>query len=241
MKTVFFSTLFFVSFFSFSISQSQETTLSFFSPEAAIRHYFIGITNNDFDSLMQASAIQEMSQGFNLDVSAERLGDMIFPNTSLAPSSYPFYVEVNKAQLSAELMTRVKTFSFSLLSGLPVTASPIPLDAEASGNFIEAVNPERLSSIVIQKISHPAEALLSNERYLETIKANASIYSADELTERVVLFSFEDKTYYLGFTLLRFGTGWKISAQISPLANTDSLGTAQELSPEDFEALINSN
>ena len=69
---------------------------------------------------------------------------------------------------------------------------------------------------------------MNDARYLENAARLASIYGADESTERVALFSFEGNYYYLGFTLLRYGDNWKISSQTSPLAGTSALGTASE-------------
>ena len=43
--------------------------------------------------------------------------------------------------------------------------------------------------------------------------------------------------YYVGFTLLRYGSDWKVSEQVANLANTNALGTAQPTTVEEFNRL----
>jgi hypothetical protein len=53
----------------------------------------------------------------------------------------------------------------------------------------------------------------------------------------VALVSFEQNYYYLGFTLLRYGTNWKIANQVSQLAGTNVLGAAQGITEAEFERM----
>jgi hypothetical protein len=222
-----------------SCSQSAPV---FKTPEDAITHYFAGVAQSDVQKIKQACAIDEMSEKFKFDQYAERLRAFL-PTQSQAPAEYPLYVEANKLQLSSQIFNRVKMFAYSLLSNEEVDeGATVVLDADASTRmkqFIQDVDPKGLAQLELKKIGLPNKTLMSDARYLENAAKLASIYGADESTERVALFSFEGNDYYLGFSLLRYGDNWKISSQTSPLAGTSALGTPQPTTVEEFEKMIN--
>jgi hypothetical protein len=163
------------------------------------------------------------------------------PSLSLSPTDYPLYVEANKLQLSSQVMNRVKLFTYSLLSSEAVDTGMVitQVDAERVTRFTQYVDPKRLASLELQKIGLPDKTLMNSAQYLENADQIARIYGADESTERVALFSFEQNHYYMGFTLLRYGDNWKISGQFSPIAETNILGTPQTTTVEEFERVIN--
>ena len=102
------------------------------------------------------------------------------------------------------------------------------------------IDPKRLSSLGVKEIGLPNKTLMNSAKYQANAAKMALIYGADESTERVALFSFEQNYYYLGFTLFRYGENWKISSQSSPLANTNVLGTPIKISADEFDSMINS-
>jgi hypothetical protein len=216
----------------------QAADVTFKTPDEAITAYLGGAARNDIRKILQACAINEIGKNFKFDLYAERLGGMNLQY--LSPADYQFYSEMNKMQLSAQILSQVKNLSYSLLSGEKVDSSPIfQADAERVNRFIKDVDPQKLSKIELKKISPPNKAVMSDNRYLENAAKSARVYGADESTERVALFSFEQNYYYLGFTLLRFGGNWKIISQNSPLANADTLGTAKKTTAEEFENMVN--
>jgi hypothetical protein len=211
----------------------------FETPEQAITHYFEGLAEADAEKILQACAIDEMSEKFRFDLYTERLRALL-PTQSLAPADYPFYVETNKMQLTAQTFGRVKIFAYSLLSSEEVdTGMTIVIDTERTNNFMRDVDPEKLAQVKIQKIALPDEALMNEDRYQKNAATIASIYGADESTERVALFSFRSSYYYVGFTLLRYGEGWKISNQSSPIAGTNAIGAPEKTTKQEFESMIN--
>jgi hypothetical protein len=228
---------------SITSAPAQASDVVFKTPEEAITSYLEGVTQNDIQKITQACAINEMSEKFRFDLYTERLGGLFLPAQSLSPTNYPFYVETNKMQLSAQIFNQVKIFTFSLLSNEQVSdGSPITgMDAQRTNSFMKDVDPKRLSSLVVKKIGLPNKPLMNNSKYLDNAAKIALVYGADESTERVVLFSFEQKTYFLGFTLLRYGENWKISSPTSALAGTSALGAPQKTTEGDFENLINGN
>lgn len=207
------------------------------TPDEAVREYMAGIAAADAERILGASAIDEMAEDHRFAASVDRL-QAFMPHLMLAPAEYPFYVEVNRAQRADEVMSQVLMFAYGLLSGEAIDGSPIvPVDRAWAEDFVARVDPARLAGIEVKDTRFPRPDLESSERYLETAAALASTYSADELTERLVLFSFEGQTYSLGFTLLRYGDDWLVSAQSSPIGGTSTLGTATPMSVEEYESL----
>jgi hypothetical protein len=227
-------------------STSPASTLNlasemvFKTPEEAITYYFEGLAQADARKILQACAINEMSEKFKFDRYTERLRALM-PAFSQAPADYPLYVEANKLQLSSQILNRIKIFAYSLLSKEEVADGKVILmdDTERINNFMKDVDPKKLTRVELKKIDLPNKSLMSNAKYLENAAKLAGSYGADESTERVALFSFEGNDYYLGFTLLRYGDNWKISGQTSPLASTNTLGAPQRTTAEEFERLIN--
>lgn len=211
--------------------------LTFATPEEAITHYFAGLAEADPDKLLAACAVAEMAEGFDFALYTERLG-LLMPMQSPAPADDPLYVAANKMQFSAEILGRAKIFAYSLLSEEEVTqGAPIQLEPDRIAAFEQAVAPPGLAAVELQTIGRPDPALMTSDLYLENAAKQAAAYGADELTERVALFSFGEESYFVGFTLLRYGQSWKISQQTSPLAGTSALGAPQQTTVEEFESL----
>ena len=213
----------------------QTAGVTFKTPEEAVTSYLEGVARGDVRKILQASAINEMGGNFKFAYYAERLG--VMNPTYLAPAEYPLYAEINKAQLSSQILNQVKSLAFSLLSGELMEGTMIQADAERVSRFIKDVDPQGLSKLEIRKISLPNKPVMGDAKYMENAAKVAKGYGADESTERLALISFGQNYYYVGFTLLRYGAGWKIANQVSPLAGTSALGAAQQTTEEEFERL----
>jgi hypothetical protein len=222
-------------------ASSPISSVTFKTPEEAIAYYFEGIAQSDAQKILQACAINEMGEKFKFALYTERLRALL-PTQSLSPTDYPLYVEANKMQLTSQILTRVKIFAYSLLSHEDIAeGKTIVMDTERINNFMKDVDPKKLSGLEVKKIGLPDKTRMSDAKYLENAAQLASIYGADEYTERVALFSFDGNDYYLGFTLLRYGENWKISSQTSALSNANALGAPEKTTPDEFERMINSN
>jgi len=112
------------------------------------------------------------------------------------------------------------------------------VDGAWAEGFVAQVDPARLAGIEVLDARFPNPDLEASERYLENAAALAATYSADELTERLVLFYFEGRTYVLGFTLLRYGDTWLVSSQSSPIGGTSTFGTATPMTVEEYGSLV---
>jgi hypothetical protein len=216
---------------------NQTDTVTFSTPEDAITYFFEGMTEGDFSKILQASAIDEISENFSFDQSIERLQAFI-PVQSYAPTDHAFYVELNKAQSVSRIASQVKIFAYSLLSTQVVDyAQTTLMDGATAVSFMNEVDPSRLAALEVQEIQLPNPTIMSSDRYKENAVKIAVVYGADNSTERVVLLSFEQNDYLLGFTLFQYGESWKIFTVSSPIANTSALGEAVKTTKEDFESM----
>ncbi len=215
----------------------QASQASFKTPEDAVTAYLEGVAQGDLSKILQACAINEMSENFKFDLYIDRLRAFL-PFQAPAPSSYPFYVELNKAQLSAQITGQVRILAYSLLSSVKLDGMTVLMDIDQATAFMKAVDPKQLAGLAVNQIGLPSKSAMSSTRYQDNAAKLAHVYGADESTERVALFSFGQDYYYVGFSLLRYGDNWKISSQTSPLANVPSTGQAQKTTVQQFENMI---
>ena len=216
---------------------TQASDVAFKTPEDAVTAYLAGVAQGDFNKILEACAINEMSENFKFDLYIDRV--RAFTLQAQAPANYPFFVEVNKAQLTSQISSQVKILTYSLLSTENVgDGNVIRMDIDGANMFIKAVDPSRLAALEVKKIDLPNKAIMSGVRYQENAAKQASVYGADEATERAALFSFEQNYYYVGFSLLRYGDNWKINSQTSPMAKTSVLGNAEKTTPDAFDSMI---
>ncbi len=216
---------------------NQRSDVTFSTPEDAIRYFFDGIAEGDFSKILQACAIDEISENFRLDLSVERLRAFM-PYIEYAPSDNSLYVDINKTAVASRIAGQVKIFAYSLLSTQIVDyAQTSRMDVDTAVSFMNEVDPSRLVTLEVKEIGLPNQESMNSARYQDNAIKMAHVYGADDSTERVALFTFEGNSYMLGFTLLRYGENWKISNASSPIAGTNSLGIPAKITAEEFEAM----
>lgn len=222
------------------VATAQDQT-SFSTPEEAITFYMQGVAEGDISKIMQACAVNEMSENFRFDLYTEWVQYLTLMTP--APSDNPFYKEINKAQFSWQILNQVKNLTYGLLATEKGTVEgrTVPIDAAGTIQFMEEVNPERLAQLQVTMMGVPSPELANHERNQNNWNRIAQVYWADELTERVVLFTFEGDTYLVGFMVLRYGDNWKISSANSVLGNTSVSGAPQPITEEEFQELIGSD
>lgn len=214
--------------------QSQSSGAVFRTPEEAITSFFEGVAQGDFAKILQSCAIAEISENFKFDLFIDRIRAFV-PYQSFAPTNYPFYVELNKAEITARISNQVKIFAFSLLFSGDIAFDRTNLmDIDGARAFAADVDPSRLAQLELIQIAPPSPAMLNTERYKNNALRIAATFGADDSTERLALFSFEGNDYVLGFTLLRYGDTWKINSANSAIAGTSSLGTPEQVTLEQF-------
>jgi hypothetical protein len=211
------------------------------TPEDAVTAYLDGVARQDINQILGASAIEEPAANFDFRRYVDRLQAMPLM-VSPAPASDPFLIAINQARRENEILSSVRNLAYSLLTGETIDgsmiANPEPQRVDA---FVTALDTSRLAGIELVQIGAPLPDLLNSERFQANAAEQARIYGADELTERLALFTFEGQPYVAGFTLLRYGTDWKVMSQVSNLAGTSALGTVQATTVAQFEDLIRSD
>ncbi|MEO8607621.1 MAG: hypothetical protein ABI690_07055 [Chloroflexota bacterium] len=216
---------------------NQTSTVTFSTPEDTITSFFEGVAEGDFSKILQACAINEISENFHFDLNIDRL-QAFLPSQSYAPTDYPLYVELNKAQIASRIASQVKILAYSLLSTQDIDYSLMTrMDVDTALSFMNEVDPSRLANLEVQEIHLSNPKHMSDTRYEENAVKIARVYGADDSTERLALFTFEQNYYMLGFTLFKYGETWKISSLSSPIANTTELGGAGKTTKEEFESM----
>jgi hypothetical protein len=206
------------------------------TPEDAVAAYVAGVSAADLDAVLAAGAVDQASAGFDLKAYVERLR-MFDPLNAQGSADYPFYVDINRAQLSARLAMQVRMLAYSLLSDQKFEGPPVvPADPQWADAFIAAVDPARLAGLTVEDVRLPSPEFANSQRNLDNMAAAAAVYGADEQVERLALLDFEGNLYDLGFTLLRYGDTWGVISQTSPLAGTDPFGNARPTTQEDYDA-----
>lgn len=162
---------------------ATPTVTLYKTPEDAINAYMLGVAQADTSKILQACAINEMSEKFKFDVYTERLKAFL-PSQSLAPANSPFYVEANKAQLTAQILNRVKILVYSLLSNEKVDDGSViilnaTMDTERINKFMSDADPKKLAGLKVEKISLPNKTLMSSASYQNNATQNALTYGAD--------------------------------------------------------------
>ena len=102
------------------------------------------------------------------------------------------------------------------------------------------MDPSRLASLKVASVKFPIASLASDSKTLANFAAQAKVYGADEMTERLALFQWNGKYYEAGFQLLRYGQGWLVVSQTSYLAGLDATGAPKATTPDDFDAATGS-
>jgi hypothetical protein len=219
----------------------HATPLQFKTPEEAVTAYLEGMAQGDVTRILQACAIDEMTENFKFDRYIDRL-KAFQPYQAPGPDAYPFYKSINKAALAAQILGQVKIVVYALLSTEDVGSGKVLMfDAGKTARFAKDVDPARLSGLKLKQIGMPNKKSMSSATYVANAARTAAVYGADELTERVALFAFEQNDYIAGFTLLRYGTDWKIDTATSAMANISAFGVPLTASEADFATLTAGN
>lgn len=221
-------------------AQGDGDAPTFAAPEDAITFYLDALIQGDVAAILQATAVNEMSENFDFERHVNRLRALTIQ--SPAPSEYSLFVEINKVQFTGQILGQVKNLTYALLATEKdiVAGQFVPIEPEGTTQFRDEVDPARLAGLEIMAIGAPFPDRLNSERNQEIFNELAQIYGADEQTERVVLFQFEGNIYYMGFTLLRYGDDWKISNAAALLGGTSPSGAPEPTTPADFQEMISS-
>ena len=134
---------------------SAPVAVAFSTPEAAIEAYLDGIAHQDIDAILAASAVDEVAEQFDFQGYVERLQAMPLL-TSPAPADYPFYAEMNRIRRQSEILSLVRNFAYSLLSGEVIDGNIIAApEPDRVRTFVTDIDPSRLAGLELVKIGSP--------------------------------------------------------------------------------------
>ncbi len=185
-------------------------TATFATPDDAVRRYLEGVAAGDVAMILEASAIDGMSTGFHFSDSVDRLQAMLL-TSSLAPTEYPLFAGMDRAFVSAQILSQARILVYSLLSTEILDGTPIvPADKARADAFVAQVDPSRLAGLTLVDSRYPSAKWEHDPLNVKNEAKQAAIYGADESTERLVLVYLDGKLYEVGFTLMRYGDDWRI-------------------------------
>jgi hypothetical protein len=204
------------------------------SPEAAVELFMRGVKQASFETILAASACTEAAEGFDFTAFTDHMGILI-PHIFHADSNNDFYRTINRNAFEATIAQQVKVLSWALLLGgdIPLEGASIS-DSLVLERFQHGFDVSKLRGLKLISIDFPHDSLKDSERNLANWRRNAGFYGADEYTERVALFSFDKLFWYTGFTLVRYGSTWKVLSMNSSLGNTSALGSPTRCTMESY-------
>jgi hypothetical protein len=203
---------------------------NFETPEAAIKHFVERLAANDLAGAFEACAINE-GDCFNYEAYSRRLQAMQ-PLTSLSPSRYPLFAQINRISNLNWLSRQVKMMLYSLLTDLNENEMSgqtiINPDDKRISSFINSCDSRKISGLTVVKIKLPT-AVMNSERARKNAVAQAKCYDADDSTERIILYKLNESYYLGGMYLLKYGKYWRISSLNSNYGNTPLLGNLTKM------------
>ena len=197
--------------------------------------YLSGVAHADMSAILSACAIDEAAAGFSFSAQVDWLKVMLLSQNP-APAQYPFYADMNRSFFTERILGQARMLSYSLLSSTPVDANPIVADKAKADAFAAQVDPARLAGLSVLDIRFPNAKFEHDAHYLANSKTIATIYGADDSTQRLALFSLAGTDYEAGFTLFHYANGWKVLFQTASLSDLPSLGTAQPITAKEFDS-----
>ncbi len=224
---------------SLSAALAQEEAPVFPLPEDAIRHFVSALTENDLQKALQACAVKEYAQGYDFVGTVDRYKTFI-PIQQMAPSEYELFAQMNEYISAYFIVSQMKMMIYSFF--VPEVREEKPMyigknfhDVEG---FAQAVDPSKLNQLKLLRIDPPTPYIWKDEKNAALFQKQAELNGAQELTERIALYELDGMTYLGGFSLFRYGDGWKIQRLHSILAGTSTTGAVEEIAPEVYVSLL---
>lgn len=225
---------------SLPVAPEPSPISGFATPEEAVCEYVAGVAHADIERVLRTSAAAEMTRGFRFELLVDRV--RAFTPAMSGPVHTPFFAEIQESSWRSQLLSQVRMLAYSLLAPDdlgPVREGTVLADVGSAWaqELMADLDPTRLASLVVADIGLPEPEMYQSSVNVANMAKLASIYSADELTDRVALLTFEGEQYAIGFTLLRYGDGWKVYQQSSPISGIPPFGVAQPMTADEFVEL----
>jgi hypothetical protein len=213
------------------------TEQSFTRPEDAVVWFIDAVKEQNLAKALEACAVFQYGRDFDFKAMYDRLQALTF--FSLAPAEYEMYAELNQIQQSAQLVNQLKYYIYAFLAPeVDFTMTQVAPDAKWLDRLVRDLDPSRLAGLEVIEMGLPMPSIFNTQRNLENMRKRAAPFGADTSTELVVLYRFEKKYYYSGFSFLRYGDYWKIDSLASYIAGTGVIGGVEETTFAEFGNLI---
>lgn len=227
--------------------EAQRLEQDFATPEAAIEHFISRLAAEDIQGALGACAVESLVEGYDYAAMTERLKIYMPTYSSLGPSEYQLFRELNQLEQTATYSRQIRSLVLSLTaredlvemaqSGKVVALSESDI---APREYIKGVNPDGISTLEYLRAEKPLPDQMDSEVGQANFTAQAKAYGGDEMTERLALLQCGGKYYATGFGLIRYGENWRIFRMNSAFVGQNSMGFAFPLEGEgEFEALLN--
>ncbi len=149
--------------------------------------------------------------------------DKIFVNGKFVlnsdyPLEYNLYRDINEISVLNERAKSILGFISSLILNednpinyLKKDGKEIKIESfQDAITALDALDTQYLDTIDVLEINMPNIYLMDSKTTFNYFKKHASISGALDKTERTVLFSYNEKQYFVSFTLVKFEDGWKL-------------------------------
>ena len=207
------------------------------TPEDAVRYYITAVAENDLDKAMSVTAIDQMASAYDFTQNAHQTNS-IYPRNMQAPSDYDLYKQINKMTISGELSSQIKGFIYSFLYDGSLQEPNVVESDDDITEFISAVNPAYIKELSVVRIDAPYPQIMETEDVQKSLKSRADLYGADKATEMIALIKMNNTHYWAGFSLLKYGNGWKISSMQSYIVNQPATGAATEVTEDAYKNMV---
>ena len=201
---------------------------SFATPEAVVEHFIKSVAADDWDATMQAFAIDDQAAHFDFAMQVRRLG--VIDATSIdAPARYKMYVRTNAIAAMDKAAARVVAFVTAFLID-PAERARLgkePRDADAAARAmatLQGMDSNKLRALKLVRVDVPHKPLLSKPHVLQLLKEQGGVWGAETMTERIALVQLTDQHYICGFSILKYGSSWRIHDLISNFASDREFG-----------------
>lgn len=153
------------------------------------------------------------------------------------------YVRTNTLAAMDRAAGQLVTFVTAFLIG-PAETTRLgqgPRDANAAAKVIatlQGMDWNKLRGLKVVRVDVPHKPLMSRADVIQLLKEQGAVWGAEDLTERIALVQLGDEHYICGFSILKYGSSWRLKDLTSNIASESGyrLGVPEKITPEEFEA-----
>lgn len=195
-----------------------EFLATYVTPEEAVEGYITTIIAKDFQTALRFYPAEQIEEKFDKAAYKKR-----------CQMDYSLSFEEEKSDFAF----KTGYFAVSFLLDEITVEPDTEINIEWFERFFEGTDMDKLEDLKIIRIDSPylrSCDILADED--ENFKTIGEMWGANDYTERIALVSHNDKTYMVGFTLIKYDDSWSIKSTYSNYVNIPSSGGAQPITEE---------